>query len=50
MEYIKEVYEMYKHLDELLSDREWLGDENYLQQVILYNLWQAVKQEAMKQP
>ena len=41
---IREVYEQYKHLDELLSDREWLA-EGSLQQGVLYDLWQAVKQE-----
>jgi len=36
-----EVYEKYRHLDALLSDREFLGDE--LRMVILADLWQAVR-------
>ena len=40
---IQEVYEKYKHLNQILSDKEWFGDK--LQDVILYDLWQAIKQE-----
>ena len=36
-----EVFEKYKHLDALLSDREFLGND--LRMVILADLWQAVR-------
>lgn len=38
---IKEVYEKYKHLDELLSDPKLLRDRFELS--ILYFLWRAIK-------
>lgn len=38
---INEVYEEYKHLDKLLSDKSWLP-KNFIGD-ILYTLWQAVK-------
>jgi len=38
---IEEIYEKYKHLDKLLSDKEWLPDT--FQGSILYDLWQAIK-------
>lgn len=41
-----EVYERYMHLDELLSDKEWLG-EGHLTQT-LFDLWQAIKEEIEK--
>jgi len=40
---IREVYEKYKHLDHLLSDRDWLFPVTPLMQA-LYDLWQSVKQ------
>jgi predicted nuclease with TOPRIM domain len=40
---VKEVYEKYKHLDELLSDREFLDEKN-IKAMILYDLWQAIKE------
>ena len=43
---IQEVYEKFKHLDQLLSDKEWLGLTNNLLYAILYDLWQAVKEAA----
>lgn len=39
---VLEVHEKYKHLDDLLSDREWLPGRSYLSD-ILYDLWQAIK-------
>ena len=42
---LKEVYERYKHLDKLLIDENW-GGENDLQFQILTDLWKAVKNEA----
>jgi len=42
-EQLKEVYEKYKHLDELLSDEIFLGGN--IQGVILYELWQTIKEE-----
>jgi len=41
---IQEVYEKFKHLDQLLSDKEWLGLTNNLLYAILYDLWQAIKE------
>jgi len=47
---IHDVYEKWKHLDHLLSDREWLAvDENGnkgILMMILYESWQAIKAEA----
>ncbi len=40
----KEVYEKYKHLDALLSDRVWTRADSTLRGEILYDLWQAVKE------
>ena len=44
---IKEVYEKYKHLDYLLTDEKWLGQE--LSGQILVELWKVVKEEAKKE-
>ncbi len=41
MSQIKQVYENYKHLDKLLSDKRWLSPE-LLQQQVLYDCWQAI--------
>ena len=43
---IQEVYEKFKHLDQLLSDKEWLWLANNLLYAILYDLWQAIKEAA----
>ena len=43
---IQEVYEKFKHLDQLLSDKEWLFLANNLLYAILYDLWQAIKEAA----
>jgi hypothetical protein len=40
---IKEVYEVYRHLDECLSDREWLGEDLLSQ--ILFELWEAIRDD-----
>lgn len=56
---IKEIYEKYKHFDHLLSDKQWLTflkflppenseDGSFVNQ-ILFDLWQAIKEEAMKE-
>lgn len=37
---IKEVYDRYKHLDKLLSDRSFYNDP---MQICLYHCWQAIK-------
>lgn len=44
---IKEVYEKYKHLDHLLTDKEWLW--NNFQGGIIYDLWQTIKSEVQSQ-
>ena len=41
---IEKVYRRYEHLDRLLSDREFFAADDP-RQVMLYDLWQAVKQE-----
>ena len=43
-----DVFERYKHLDDILSDRECL--KNGLKNQILCDLWQAVKKGAEKTP
>ena len=40
---IPEVYQVYKHLDECLSDRAWLGDDLLSQ--ILFELWEAIRDD-----
>jgi len=40
-ETLTEVYEKYKHLDHLLSDRTWLDDKPM--SGILHGLWMAVR-------
>jgi len=42
-EYIKEVFERYKHLDQCLCDKLLLPDD--IRGKILYDLWQAIKKE-----
>ena len=39
---IEAIWQRYKHLDYLLSDRDWLLDESVLNN-IFYNLWQAIR-------
>ena len=46
---IQEAYNKFKHLDDLLSDRRWLKGED-LASYVLYELWQAVKDEVENQP
>jgi len=42
---IIEVYKKYEHLDQLLSDAEWLeGEQDSLINNILYDLWGAIKE------
>ncbi len=42
-----DVYEKWKHLDHLLSDRDWLttDDDGHtdIRMMILYESWQAIK-------
>ena len=40
---IIEVYEKYKHMDKLLSDKDWLP--NTIQGQIIYDLWNVIKHE-----
>jgi len=40
---IEAVYERFRHLDELLSDKEWI-DTSSPQRHCLYDLWQAIKE------
>jgi len=42
---VQKVYDKYKHLDHLLSDRQWLLESPQGQ--CLYDLWMAVKQESV---
>jgi len=39
----KDVYLKYKHFDELLSNKEFMGND--IKMVILYELWEAIKEE-----
>ena len=41
---IKEVYEKYKHLDKLFSDKEWVDMSSPFRRA-LYDMWQAIKEE-----
>jgi len=41
---VREAHEKYKHLDHLLSDRDWIECGNLGD--ILYDLWQAVKTDS----
>lgn len=49
---IKEIYDEYKHFDHILSDKRWFkldGEDGSLVNQILFDLWQAIKEEAMKE-
>ncbi len=39
---IQEVYAKYKHLDHVITDKEWAARD--FQGHIMYDLWQVVKQ------
>ena len=45
---IQEAYNKFSHLDDVLSDTKLLDDD--VKNYILYQLWQAVKQEVESQP
>ena len=46
---IQEVYERYKHLEPVLCNEKWLGDNDGLfLRRIAHDLWQAIKAEATK--
>ena len=47
---LQSVFEQYKHLDNLLSDREWLfrpDEDGHVDalMLILYDCWEAIKEE-----
>lgn len=47
---LQSIFDQYKHLDHLLSDREWLtgpDEEGHvdIRMVILFDCWQAIKAE-----
>lgn len=46
-ELLVEVYNKYKHFDQLLSDRRWI-DNNFIAE-ILGELWQAIKETQEKE-
>lgn len=58
MSKVQEVYEKFKHLDLLLSDREWLGGDvvfvedlngepsSQPRNIMLWEFWQAIREEA----
>ncbi|MFH0972066.1 MAG: hypothetical protein V1835_05885 [Candidatus Micrarchaeota archaeon] len=49
---IKEAYEKHKHLDVLLSDRDWLSQTEVgieCQGEALADMWQAIKQEVERE-
>ena len=39
---IKEVFEKYKHLDHLFSDKDWLYDD--FKGSIIFDMWKAIKE------
>jgi len=41
---VQEVYDKYKHLDHLLSDKQWLSESPQSQ--CLHDLWMTIKQES----
>jgi len=43
---IQGIYEEYKHLDYLLSDKKWFPDTQVGK--ILYDLWQTIKGESKR--
>ena len=50
---IKEVYERFKHMDGLLSDREWLkGDDEdgWLLRSMAFEMWDAIKKQQSRTP
>lgn len=49
---IREIYDEYKHFDQILSDKQWLkldDEDGSLVNQILFDLWQAIKQQALKE-
>jgi hypothetical protein len=42
MDKLREVYERYKHLDAVLSDPEWAGDNIPYRMTI--DMWKAIKE------
>jgi hypothetical protein len=44
---IKEVYEKYSHLDQLLSDEDWLDIKGNIKNTMLFEFWQVIKEEAL---
>jgi hypothetical protein len=42
MDKLREVYEKYKHLDQLLTDPEWAGENAPLRMV--QAMWSAIKE------
>lgn len=47
---IQEVYEKYKEIDHLLSDRRWMGDGDGILKSILYDCWDAIIEEIEQMP
>lgn len=43
---VNAVYEKYRHLDELLSDADWLDMKDFRSR-ILYDLWSAIREESI---
>lgn len=39
---IKKVYEQFKHLDSLLCDKQWVGEDTHFHRMC-YDFWQAIR-------
>ena len=42
---IKEVYEKYKHLDHLLTDKKWLSED--FNGYMIFDFWEAIKENQL---
>ena len=42
---IEAVYQKYKHMDEVLRDTEILDIQHDINDLIMYDLWQAIRRE-----
>ena len=40
----REMYEKYKHLDYLFSDKDWLPNDNSIWGQVIFDFWQTIKE------
>jgi len=40
----REMYEKYKHLDYLFSDKDWLPNDHSIWGQVIFDFWQTIKE------